>query len=634
MKKKFDILIVDDKPENLKLLSKILSQKNYLVRPVLNPKQALEIIQRSRPDLILLDINMPEMDGYEVCQYIKSQELTKDIPVIFISALHDREDKIKAFSVGGIDYIPKPFYEEEILARIEVHLNLYEVRKDLELQNQELQKKTKELDESKKQAEQANRTKSQFLVNMSHEIRTPLNAILGFTEILDSIINDSQQKEYLMSIKNSGKSLLSLINDILDLSKVEAGKIEFEYRSSDVASIFKEMQTIFGHKIREKNLLFSISISENLPQILEVDERRLRQVLINLIGNAIKFTATGYIKLLVDYHVTQSQTGDLIFQVQDSGIGIAADQIDSIFNVFEQQKGQNYDKYGGTGLGLAITKRLVENMNGSIAVESTLGEGACFCVTLKDVIVGSELPTNTRQIHQLLFDKATILVVDDIDDNRKLIKAFLKSYDFNIVEARDGEQGFAMAKQHHPDIILMDKRMPILDGEQSTKMIKEELSTQNIPIIALTASAMKNEEEKFKALCDDFLTKPISKKSLVQMLAKFLSHDLRELDNEQEKKQKNSWEEQSPTSAISQTLRDALNIQQQQWQKLRDSLDIDEIQNFGQHIKQLGVDHQNTLLLSWGKTLEEQAKLFDIEKLMTTLNEFPQLITTLGTSLD
>jgi len=387
------------------------------------------------------------------------------------------------------------------------------------------------LKQAQESADAANRAKSIFLANMSHEIRTPLNAVIGFSELLSSMITEKKQKSYLDSIQIAGKSLLTLINDILDLSKIEAGQLNIQYEAVNPYTIFEELNQIFAVNIAAKNLELIVDIDEKLPPALLLDETRLRQVLLNLIGNAIKFTDSGYIKLSIKniFKVNDLSKVDLIISVADTGIGISENQQEAIFESFHQQEGQSNRKYGGTGLGLAITKKLVEMMNGQISVSSQTGGGSVFEITLPDINVSTTVPTdranNSFALNNISFEKAIILIVDDIETNRNLIKEGLSKVNLDVVEAEDGQKALLFAQKYHPDLILMDIRMPVMNGYEATQLLKNELSTQDIPIIALTASVEVSEKSKIMTYgFNGYLSKPVKMQNLLSELSHYLKY--------------------------------------------------------------------------------------------------------------
>ena len=489
-------------------------------------------------------------------------------------------------------------------------------------------------------AEVANRTKSEFLANMSHEIRTPMNAILGFTEILSDSITDPLHKKYLSSIQSSGKSLLSLINDILDLSKVEAGKLDLEYHSVNPWKIFQDMKQIFSHTIKEKGLDMFVTIDPNLPKALVLDETRLRQVLLNLIGNGVKFTDSGHIELSVKniYPEIDRSKLDLIFSIKDTGIGIPADQVCSIFAAFEQQDGQSNAKYGGTGLGLTITRRLVEMMKGEITVTSSVGAGSTFDVVLHGVAVGSMLDQedDNEDINDLIsikFESATVLIADDIEANRDLVRGFLASYNFKFIEVRNGREAYDKARMLHPDLILMDMKMPVMNGYDATMIIKNDEVTKNIPVVALTASAMKQTEHEIRSRCDGYLRKPISKYDLIKELANHLSctHSMtsQKSTNEESKKTANGIEPvmtMAETNHQNEELIKSLEEQRPVWEDLSQTPIINKVEEFGEHIKNIGSKYSNHSVMSWGERLKNQAALFEIDALSHTMEKFPRLL--------
>ena len=512
--------------------------------------------------------------------------------------------------------------------------------------NEEIEKANLELEKAREAAETANQAKSIFLANMSHEIRTPMNAILGFTEILSNLIHDEQQLECLSAIQASGKSLLGLINDILDLTKVEIGKLELEYVPVDVHALFLEMKHIFTPKIKDKGIEFIIEMDESLPDMLILDEIRMRQVLLNLVGNAVKFTEEGYVKLSVHNQFPDEDHSklDLVFSIEDTGIGIPEDQIGLIFNAFEQQKGQVYTKYGGTGLGLAITEKLINMMKGEISVSSKVGKGSVFTVKINNINVASvsraEMTSeSTTNVDAVSFRHASILIVDDVELNRNLVNRYLEKYDFTIYEAENGEEAVDYIKKHKPGLVLMDMKMPVMDGYEATKRIKEDPETDKIPIIALTAAAMKQSEDEIKKLCDGYLRKPISKGGMITEIMKFLDHTVSEekvltkIPGEPEHADDTSIDTLSYKSIedLSELVEKLESEIRPVWEDLKDSYVITDISDFAQKVKELTSKYDYQPFISWLNLLEKKIKTFDVEKIHETMNEFPEIISRMKT---
>lgn len=383
---------------------------------------------------------------------------------------------------------------------------------------------------AKEEAEIANRLKSEFLANMSHEIRTPMNAILGFAEILkDKVGSDPVVRDYLSGIQRSGKNLINLINDILDLAKIEAGKLDIVYSPVNLFSVIQDVKQIFSLQTMQKKLDFEITIDAEMPKSLLIDELRLRQVLFNLIGNAVKFTERGGIAVRV-VHIPKggdSSSIDLIIEIEDTGIGIPEYELDSIFAPFIQKSGQDVMRFGGSGLGLSITKNLVEMMGGTISVESELGVGSKFSVCIKDLEISSMAHNGKEadlELANIVFEKSRILLVEDIESNRKVVTGFLEKFNFIIVQAENGKIALDYLEKNSFDLILMDMQMPELDGRSACKIIKKEERYKHIPIIILTATTIKENADEILTFANGYLCKPISKLELINEIAKFLPH--------------------------------------------------------------------------------------------------------------
>ncbi|MDD5676667.1 MAG: ATP-binding protein [Kiritimatiellae bacterium] len=421
----------------------------------------------------------------------------------------------------------------ELLEGIASHIGSALMRKREEEElletNRRLEVATARANEMAAQAKLADAAKSRFLANMSHEIRTPMNAILGFCEILAGQIENPAHREFLSAITTSGKTLLGLINDILDLSKIEAGKLKLEYSAVNPRTIFRDLQQVFALETKRKGITVQVEIDPELPAALILDEVRLRQILLNLVGNAVKFTRAGSITLSATkrFHRPDRSALEFVFSVQDTGIGIPLDQQEKIFEVFHQQTGQSQAQYGGTGLGLAICKRLVEAMGGRIAVTSTIGQGSMFQVVLDNVSVAATsagAETQAAPVSSTFeFAPARILVADDLRLNRLLLRQFLAHPAFTLDEAENGQEALEIIHRHRPDLILLDMRMPVMDGTELMRRLKADPTMATIPVIVVSASAMQEEETEAKAVgCDGYLRKPIRRDELLQEISRFL----------------------------------------------------------------------------------------------------------------
>lgn len=481
-----------------------------------------------------------------------------------------------------------------------------------------------DLEKAKSEAENATLAKSQFLANMSHEIRTPLNSIIGFTELLNEQIKDSKLRSFVKTIQTAGHSLLSLINDILDLSKIEAGKMSIDKKACNPHGLFNDLGQIFMMAIRGKNLDFILDIDPKIPESLILDATRLRQILFNLIGNAIKFTEQGHIYLRArraNEDKIRSKL-DLYIDVEDTGIGISQDQQELIFKDFEQLEGQDVRKYGGTGLGLAISKRLTELMGGEISLISLPGSGSTFTIHLKDVDV-STMVMETETIKpniRIHFRPANVLVVDDIEDIRNLLRECFSDTQFTVSNANNGLEAVNAVKQGKFDLVLMDIRMPIMDGYQAAEQIR---AFSTVPIIALTASVMQDSYERTKSSnFDGYLRKPVLKNELIAELTQFLAFETIAETAVTEQVLALSKEELHALPSVI----EALEKQAKTCEKISNNNNMSEIKKFADTILKVGSVNEFKVVTAYATQLQTDIDCFDLVAIKHSLNAFPELI--------
>jgi PAS domain S-box-containing protein len=391
----------------------------------------------------------------------------------------------------------------------------------------EQQKNETALKEAKQQALESANVKEQFLANMSHEIRTPINSVIGFTNLLQKTTMTEEQKQFVNLIQSASENLLTIINDILDISKIEAGMLRIEKNPFSLRGLCNSIETMFYHKAREKSLSFSIYIQENIPDTLNGDAVRLTQILVNLISNAIKFTQKGGITINITLVNQTSESARLRFMVKDSGIGIPADKLEAVFERFEQGETDTTRKYGGTGLGLSIVRNLVELQGGTISVNSEPGKGTEFIfeIAYSLVTVGEPVATtlpDKAEIDPGAFPDAKILVVEDNAMNQLLIKYTFQNWKVNFELADNGAKAIEWLQRSTFDLVLLDIQMPLMDGYATSQTIRKELKS-DIPIIAMTAHALAGEREKCLSYgMNDYISKPIHEKELYMLLKRYL----------------------------------------------------------------------------------------------------------------
>ena len=386
--------------------------------------------------------------------------------------------------------------------------------------------------EAKEKAEESTKLKEAFLANMSHEIRTPMNAIIGFSDILSKGKLKEKEKEYVRIIKSAGENLLTIINDILDISKIEAGMMTFEEHTFSVKEIFKSLNVMMMGKAKEKNLELVFSCDKDVPEVLLGDPTRLTQIIINLTGNAIKFTQKGSIQVhaevlknnpasSVDFHKNENENILLEFSVKDTGIGIPPNKLENIFERFRQAESHTTRKYGGTGLGLSIAKQLVELQGGTLFVKSELNAGSVFSFRIPykkttEALHAPEIMGKNYNMKELC--KLNILLVEDNRLNVLLILSLFSEYNLKLQVAENGSVGIEKLKENKFDIILMDMEMPVMNGYEAATFIRKELKNK-IPIIAMTAHAMAGEKERCLSLgMNDYISKPINANLLFEKM--------------------------------------------------------------------------------------------------------------------
>lgn|GEM_PF-1010575 len=484
-------------------------------------------------------------------------------------------------------------------------------------------------------AEDSNRAKSMFVANMSHEIRTPMNAILGYSDILESDLTNKVHKEYIASIKTSSKNLLTIINDILDLSKIEAGKLELHFEIVSTELFFSQFQRIFSPGFERKNIAYKLEIAPSTPAGLYIDEIRLSQIISNLIGNAIKFTDKGRIRLkvypenlrIVEHSPYNSDTfASLVIEVQDTGIGIPVGLQENIFNEFVQADDR---KTQGTGLGLAITKRLVSLMGGSVSLTSSLNKGSTFKVIIPEVAchndIERKMPENDFSPELIVFEKSLVLVVDDNKENRNYLKDALKNSGITVIMASNGNQALTIAKKELPQLIIADIRMSKMDGFALLKLIRQDEALRHVPVIAYTASAMKT--SKVRIFENDFaglLLKPVLVSELYKELCRHLPYTSKEK------------QPAGPTLLNTDYKEDVYRVKElvqaletgftEKCAAFANRQPLAEIKEFGDGLITLGNTHNAISIIRFGEEMMHAANNFDIERILVLINKFPELV--------
>jgi signal transduction histidine kinase/ActR/RegA family two-component response regulator len=495
--------------------------------------------------------------------------------------------------------------------------------------------RTVELESEKERAIEADNQKSRFLANMSHEIRTPMNAIIGFADLLNGLVHDERARGYLRAIQSSGRSLLDLINDILDISRIEAGKLSLRPESANVHEIVEGVAIVVKKLAEDRGLALETKIEKQVPKMLEVDSLRLRQILLNLTSNAVKFTHKGKVKIHVSTlnDPKPGKSCDLQIRVSDTGVGIADEDRERIFSAFEQISSQSRSGAQGTGLGLSITRRLVELMDGEISLISEPGKGSTFTLILPGIPLSVEThdPPSDHSADFNRLRPATILVVDDNATNRELIAGYLHGSHHEMLFAQDGMEALELARTSKPDVILMDIRMPRMDGKWARQILREDDRTSGIPVIAQTASSMPDESARLRETFDGYLRKPFHQSQLYRELESVLGHatmrfttpspdglppvDLPNLVMESL---------DSSTTASWPGLAARLQVLEEgDISRFLDTFPMLEIASFGHRLHQEAARHDCPPLARYASALFEAAEAFEVDQVERLLSDFP-----------
>ncbi len=508
MRKNARVLIVDDDSLGISLMKKAMEGKGYKIATATNGKTALTKAWANNFDIIILDIKLPDINGFQICEKLKQHPSTSNIPVVFLTGLNNQKDVIKGFKSGAVDYISKPFNADEFNSRLENQLKLREYAQEME--------------ENARISEEAKQNISTFISSLAHELKNPLNSIIGFSEILQGKnISEEEKISYLKHIHGSGQDLLHLLNDLIDLSKIEANLLEIHFSSIYLNNELLDIQKNYLDKlyrIRGDNVKLTLDVGNDDPKFMLVtDIIHFTQVFNNLIDNAIKYTEEG--EITMGYQLKSKNR--IRFFVRDTGIGMSEDELENIFEEYELAHQKMKVTKAGRGIGLAISKKLTHLLKGEIGATSIPGKGSEFYFTLPRLDANSEeTKSKTKEEDLYNWEDKKILIAEDVLVNYLFFVALFKKTKAELIHARDGYQVIDILKETDVDLILMDMVMPGMDGIETTREVRK--THLHVPIIAQTSMSERSDKDDiFKAGCNDIITKPIKPRILLNKIDRF-----------------------------------------------------------------------------------------------------------------
>ncbi|NOS71592.1 MAG: response regulator [Verrucomicrobia bacterium] len=514
------VLLVEDDASLPEVLADLLHDSNITLTHAANGKDALRRIHDSHVDLVLLDLGLPDINGFDLLEQLKAEPETQPIPVIILTAFNSPEDKVRGFQIGATDYLTKPFEASELRARLCAVLRAKRLA-------DALTKANRELAEARDAAEATARKKAEFLANMSHEIRTPMNGVVSMAGLLRETNLTPEQRSFVDTIYSSSESLITIINDILDFSKIESGKLEFENRPLDLRNTVEEALDMLAARASEKKLDLAYQFDDNVPTSVLGDVTRLRQILVNLIGNSVKFTEQGEVVTIVKITAAPSspeESWQFEFTVRDTGIGISPSLLPRLFKPFVQAEASTTRQFGGTGLGLCISNRLVELMGGKMWAESTPGMGSTFHFTLPLHAAPQSAQPRVDSAQPKL-SGLKLLIVDDNPTNCRILSLQTAKWGMTTRSAYSGLQALEWLRAEETfDLAILDMQMPGMDGLMLASEIRKISKAQRMPLVLLTSMGIRGDSPDFvQASFAACLTKPIKPVQLQESLLRIVS---------------------------------------------------------------------------------------------------------------